>query len=436
MSLKSRQDYIVKIRYQNDLPPPPCPPKLLKYDFAQENNAIDSSALLSSMFRRGNFADIITLNSSFGMGVDQVEVPGVLESNFKPVNVPLHPDDQFLLSDPSLSNMSKTTGSNVSFLRRTQYISERSSSPATNTPTKKAQKEQKERTDPESQLRAVEDTFDCVDVEVLRHPTKKHLTAKKVWNFLPDTTMLDQNYLSARFVGSASLLKDKKFNPSQKRKLNEVEGSSRFMTSIYRPIDTESSKWISFYSTTCEQASELKEKLDRGLTGSNIVFEHQRDYDVNFQVHKELYDELAITFDADSHTAYYIPIQGKLDLKRRRVAPSLESFVKEHNVDEIELSVRDPTTNETILRDNARVQFDPMEYAEMNVDDLDDLKNEEKENKATLEEEEVSLEFKSKNAPQVASSSVQPEVPEAAEGEEKGDSAQLESSADQKADQA
>lgn len=423
MSHKSRQDYIAKVRYQNDLPPPPCPPKLLKYDFVQRNNAIDSSALLSSMFRRGNFADVMTLNNSFGMELDLLEVPGLLESNFKPVNVPLHLDDQLLMSDPSLSSMSKTSGSNVSFLRRTQYISERSSSPATNTPTKKPQKEQEERTDPEAQLRAVEDTFDSVDAEVLKHPTKKHLTAKKIWNFLPDTTMLDQNYLSVRFVGSASILKDKKFNPSQKRKLDEVEGSSRFMTSIYRPIDTESSKWVSFYSTTSEQASDLKEKLDNGLIGSDFVFEHQRDYDVNFQIYKEMYDELAITFDPDSDTAYYIPIQGKLDLKRRRVAPSLESFVKEHNVDEIDLSVRDPSTSETILRDNARVQFDPMEYAEMNVDDLDDLKNEEKADEVSQGEREGPHDARREDIPQLTSSSVQPEVSKTTGGEEVSENA-------------
>lgn len=372
---KSNIQYVAKVRYSNNLPPPSCPPKLLKEDSTDEDGN-DLNTLVSSFFRKENFRNLIRLNDDLGMPINLVSLPDRetmygLKNNG--VNLELHPMDQLILSDPNRTI--KTQSQSVGFLRRTQYIS----SDIQGLPNKvsaplKVKKE--DDLDPRTQLKQVEETFNqSDDISTIKHPTKKNLKAKRVWNFLPDTSMLDQTYYDVKFMSSASISKNK--HDKSKDAIKSIR-DPRLLTSIMREIDVnKNTKLMSFYLTDEESSKIVKEKIEDETENAPIddneleevlkdeskklVYRKQREYDGQVKPLEEL-RQLAITFDEKTKQAYYIPISGKIELKKCRIDPVLLPTIKEFSYDQINMYIREPTNPEIERRDALRSEFDPMEF--------------------------------------------------------------------------
>lgn len=372
---KSNIQYVAKVRYSNNLPPPTCPPKLLKDD---ENELQDGElkTLLSSFFRKENFKNLIKLNDDLGMPMNLINLPQketIFGLKNNGMNLPLHPSDQLLLADPS-KNI-KTKSDSVSFLRRTQYISSDIQNNQNNS--MKSMKVRKDDgLDPKSQLKTVEDMFETPvgDLTSIKHPTKKHLKAKKVWNFLPDTSMFDQSYYDVKFMSSASISKNK---DRSKNSITSIT-DPRLLTSIFREIQlNKTTKLVSFYLTNSSDAEIVKQKIDDETENAPIedneleeilkdqskrsIYKKQRDYDGAVKPIDSL-RQLVITFDENSNDAYYIPISGKMELKKCRIDPYLIPKIKESTYDQINMFIREPTKTEIENRDILRSNFDPMEF--------------------------------------------------------------------------
>ncbi|QPG73830.1 hypothetical protein FOA43_001145 [Brettanomyces nanus] len=428
-SSSSRQDFVAKVRYNNDLPPPPCPPKMLDYSDVKDPKALDSSSYLSSFFRKENFRNLVTLNDDLGMSVNLLKIPDCIEKdNLEPLGAltseygngsNLHPSDQLLLADPSRSTTVK--GEAVSFLRRTQYIAaDKTQLPARyfagtmNAATaaktalqKKLHFKKEEELDPKEQLRAVESMFntrlDEDEVSKLRHPVKKHLKAKRVWNLLPDTSMFDQKFFDIKFVSSASITKGK----NKKKDDIKLENDPRLLTSMMREIRLNpQTTLVSFYTTNEESAKEIKNKFedqtenapiteekatDPVENGTAYTYTKIRDYDGHirsFSDSKEDLRHLTVTFDEKTNTALYLPLEGKLELRKCRIDPYLEQRVKELSYDQIYLSLREPTRNEIDDRDMLRSNYDPMEFGADDDEEEKSIKNDSEENEKKLGESE------------------------------------------------
>lgn len=76
MSRAVRQDYIARIRYQNNLPPPPCPPKLL--DIPIPISSYASSAFLSTLVQEQPLN--IDIDTELGMPLDLTVIPGIFDN--------------------------------------------------------------------------------------------------------------------------------------------------------------------------------------------------------------------------------------------------------------------------------------------------------------------------------------------------------------------
>nr|CDP32536.1 Putative protein of unknown function [Podospora anserina S mat+] len=124
---KYSQDYIARIRYSNALPPPPIPPKLLN---------IPSVGLASGQYTNPNFASHlariqplnIEADGELGMPLDLVGMPGVFDGDESSIQAPsepppIHPHDRALLRPLGSLGKPKSQNQGVSFLRRTEYIS-------------------------------------------------------------------------------------------------------------------------------------------------------------------------------------------------------------------------------------------------------------------------------------------------------------------------
>ena len=118
-----KQDMVVSIRYRNDLPPPPMPPKLLDIDTGGLAQYL-TTGYASGLAKREE--PNIEVDAEGGMPIDMVGVPGyflgdesaIMAPEIQPVLDPA--DHALMLSIDQLK--SQGAKNNVSFLRKTQYM--------------------------------------------------------------------------------------------------------------------------------------------------------------------------------------------------------------------------------------------------------------------------------------------------------------------------
>lgn len=388
-----RQDYIAKVRYSNDLPPPPLNPRFLKYNLTHSlTTQQENDALMSSILRKEYMALFIgQLDEELGMAINPIEMPDYsLALKGKSISdVPLHAKDRALLRDAGIGNVNRSEPG-VSFLRRTEYIAERAASKLDERTEAEAKKKEEEMADPESQLRAVEASFDHAQQSYasyasLRHPSKKHLKAVATFPLLPDTSMMDTQLLTVKFSGSASLVRELELIKRQEGgRYDETFHTMAFKTAIMKPITSEDGEWVSLYQLKDKDAvDELTEQLqstekeqpinlldEEEQTAKSFVYRHFKNYDMDFHRFTKPYEELALKFvpvDGESKkrsAGLYYPISGRVQLKKHRASNNSEinRFLEESTADVINFRMREPNTNELKKMDIARSEYDPMEY--------------------------------------------------------------------------
>ncbi|KAG7725091.1 hypothetical protein KL948_005004 [Ogataea haglerorum] len=398
----SRQDFVARVRYLNDLPPPPCPPKMIELESSLEGDPLTFSSLLSSVFRKDHFSNLVTLDADLGLHLSLLDNPKCIEENtLSPISALapesgdsslLHPEDRILLTDPTKTVASKEAS--VSFLRRTQYISSERTEhmpPYSDSSLSKLRMRRREDFDAKSQSRKIERMFaDSDKTENLRqllHPSKQGIKAKKVWSLLPDTSMLDQNFFDIKFASSSSLKKErtnkrKAEEPSDIKaplfKLVSLSDTTKFMT-LYTANGEECDQVNALLKDTAENAPVSSIEDANSSSNRTFTFQKLRDYDSNSRMTNNtgLFRQLAITFDECSSTALFVPIKGKIELKKRRIDNFLEPKLRTLSYDEIKLNIREPSRIEIYERDIRRSNFDPMEFGADEEEANEEVANEE-----------------------------------------------------------
>jgi RNA polymerase II-associated factor 1 len=123
-AVKGGQDMVVSIRYRNDLPPPPMPPKLLNIDHGGLSQYL-TTGFAAAMARREE--PNIEADAEGGMPIDMIGIPGYFLGDESAIMAPeiqpiLDPADQALMLTPEQLRNQDSKSTNVSFLRRTQYM--------------------------------------------------------------------------------------------------------------------------------------------------------------------------------------------------------------------------------------------------------------------------------------------------------------------------
>jgi hypothetical protein len=119
-----KQDLVVSIRYRNELPPPPMPPKFLDIDTGGIQQYLTPS-YASALIKREE--PNIDVDAEGGMPIDMVGIPGYFLGDESAIMAPdvaptLDPADAALML--SLEQLkSQSARNNVSFLRKNQYLS-------------------------------------------------------------------------------------------------------------------------------------------------------------------------------------------------------------------------------------------------------------------------------------------------------------------------
>ncbi|EXJ81021.1 hypothetical protein A1O3_07309 [Capronia epimyces CBS 606.96] len=118
-----KQDMVVSIRYRNDLPPPPMPPKLLDIDTGGLAQYL-TTGYASGLAKRED--PNIEVDAEGGMPIDMIGVPGYFLGDESAIMAPeiqpvLDPADHALMMSVEQLK-SQGAKNNVSFLRKTQYM--------------------------------------------------------------------------------------------------------------------------------------------------------------------------------------------------------------------------------------------------------------------------------------------------------------------------
>ncbi|ATY64185.1 RNA polymerase II-associated, Paf1 [Cordyceps militaris CM01] len=394
------QDFIARIRYSNALPPPPNPPKLLD---------IPNTGLSSGQYTTPGFASRlareqplnIEADAELGMPLDLVGMPGVFDGDESSIQAsaqapPVHPHDKPLLRPIAALGKPKVAEANVSFLRRTEYISslatkrfEGNSPRALLMKAKRPLPRQAEAAAdaPQTIKRKIERSFDVAEQEAqdpkrARHPTKKHLKAVEVTPLLPDLDAFPDSgaYVTIKFLTNPMAGAGSKYDP-------------RLLSSLFRPIDkTREEEALYEAALAAHEADPVGHAKPQNLMnydfylgdGPAVGKNFGRKFDVDDPEHDEdaLYtdraggcfqfnrvrayetaqeieldhltkyqDEVLLAFNDDEsyprqRAVYYYPVMQKSTIRPQRtknIARTAGIYEEEQTVDQLDITVEDPT---------------------------------------------------------------------------------------------
>ncbi|KAH7885866.1 RNA polymerase II-associated [Phlebopus sp. FC_14] len=347
MSLrKSKLDLLVRVRYSNPLPPPPCPPKLLeiptnpmRYARPEFLNAIANDTPLPMI-----------VDAECGMPLDLGRWECLWDEdaddsalNPDPDNLPpLDPKDRLLLGDSSASSAPYTNGVtpisssasstplpvHVPWLRKTEYLSREGvqRSPSM----QEISKHLPLHIDVSrpAQLRDIEASFAaCNDppqfsLSTLRHPNKPGVTAVESYEVFPDVDIWANAYDLFRF--------------SERPGERSME-DPRLDCAILRPMESDGDHFLAYYLTKDDEAAlSFKANRQEGALpepdeeSKATAFHFVRDYET-VKIEQEVPNEFLLVID-DGDTrpsasssgeergkgAYYKNIERKMTLKKKR----------------------------------------------------------------------------------------------------------------------
>ncbi|KAH9893329.1 RNA polymerase II-associated [Cubamyces lactineus] len=340
---KSKLDLLIRVRYSNPLPSPPCPPKLLNIPTDPKRYA------------RPEFLDDIATSMPLPMVVDgELGMPLDLsqwdclweengdDSELNPdPNRPhkVDPRDQFMLGDPATSaapflgpvvlgaSTPLAAMPNVPWLRKTEYLSREGSTRAALSQDLKHNQDNMIDISRDAQLRDIEASFAAIensDLASLRHPTKPELTAVETFEIFPDAEIWANAYDLFRFSE----------RPGDRPP--DVE-DPRLDCAVLRPMEADGDHFLAYYLTKEDEdaiefkANRLARSPDDPPEDEPTLFHFVRDYET-VKVEQEIPNEFLLVLDdgtsndddADSKKsrpkgAYYKNIERKMLLKKKRV---------------------------------------------------------------------------------------------------------------------
>ncbi|KDQ51035.1 hypothetical protein JAAARDRAFT_706932 [Jaapia argillacea MUCL 33604] len=354
---KSKLDLLVRVRYSNPLPAPPCPPKLL--DIPTNPMRYTKPEFMTSIADSTPLPMVV--DAELGMPLDLGKWECLWEEgaddsalNPDPNNLPkLHPKDHFLLGDPASTSTPYVNGgfsgstpatpqalpAHVSWLRKTEYLSREGVSKASLSQEPCVLKQMENIVDISraAQIRDIEASFasanDKLDLKSLKHPTKSRVTAVDSYEILPDADIWANAYDLFRFAE----------RPGERPV--DVE-DPRLDCAILRPMESDGDHFLAYYLTKDDDSAlQFKQsRLEREPysiveDSDPTSFHFVRDYEVT-KVEQDVPNEFLLVLDDGTDIdrsstpdvfggeeskaprrpkgAYYKNIERKMMLKKKR----------------------------------------------------------------------------------------------------------------------
>lgn len=394
-----RVEYLARVRYSNQLPPPPFAPRPVKYEVPKAE-LVNAGSLSAVFLQRGVSPETdVELGMPLDLSLfDQAFDFETAESVMCPPETEVDPEDAVLLGEPqpsatgagasrsfaqsagvaggsapssagSTAKSSSEIGMGTAFLRRTAYMSgdtrrsskRKSGSAGLETAANTFQSRV------EAEIEQIEQSFEAVKAPLptLKHPSKRGLKAVSAKPLFPDSKESDQGFAEVKMLGSAALeTLPRKFSPSELQ-------SSVFYKSNIDIGAGQKYEWMSFLAAQSEEAEklsklrgELRDTLpaDEAQAEEQAVFPLDKAQDSEFSIlpYKQRFEETVVT---QGESAYFcVPVSARYTLRRRRVPQHLQQQARDAEFDVLDLGLRELTPEESIQRDEVRSIYDPVNY--------------------------------------------------------------------------
>ncbi|KAH8110985.1 RNA polymerase II-associated [Phellopilus nigrolimitatus] len=333
---KNKLDLLFKVRYQNPLPAPPFPPKLLniptnpsRYAGPEFTASLASETPLPMVVdaELGMPLDLSFFDCLWEEGVDDSQL------NPDPNNAPaVDPKDAFMLGDSLLSSVNGNYSSGtapstpqVPWLRKTEYISSTVSRTPTSSHDPRRANEDSAVVDISraAQIKAVEASFayaeEKFDITTLKHPNKPNVSVVESYEILPDTDIWANAYDLFRFSE----------RPGERS--TEVP-DPRLDCAILRPMESDGDHFLAYYlPKEDEVAEDFIERRRNNEDVEETIFSFVRDYET-VKIEQDVPNEFFLVLDDGNNDdaapedssrrkgkgAYYKNIERKIVLKKKR----------------------------------------------------------------------------------------------------------------------
>ncbi|KAF8522988.1 RNA polymerase II-associated [Gautieria morchelliformis] len=343
---KSKLDLLVRVRYNNPLPAPPFPPKLLKIPTNPSRYA--RPEFIAELAYEAPLPMVV--DAECGMPLDLGKWDCLWEENAdksalhpSPLNKPeLDPEDQFLVSDSFATPGQLTNGAlsggpstgspgpgtaHVPWLRKTEYISREGIHRSQALQDAKHTNDVVIDVSRAAQIRDVEASFPSTDepfdLASLKHPSKPGITAVDSFDILPDSEIWANAYDLFKFSE----------RPGE-RPLDTED--PRLDCAILRPMESDGDHFLAYYLTRDDAPADLF-KDSRFLDDSKnpvTPFFWVRDYET-VKIEQDVPNEFLLVLDHGdlpptptvnggvlerrAKGAYYKNLERKITLKKKRV---------------------------------------------------------------------------------------------------------------------
>ncbi|KAI5867964.1 RNA polymerase II-associated [Durotheca rogersii] len=399
------QDFIARIRFSNALPPPPNPPKLLD---------IPNTGLASGQYTTPGFASRlareqplnIEADAELGMPLDLVGMPGIFDGDESSIQAPaqpppIHPNDRLLLRGPGSSGNPKLAEANVSFLRRTEYIS------STTTKSRhdagplrslnSAPKRTLKRSSPEPDVgspahikRKINQSFAATaanlkDRSRVKHPSKRNVKLVDAYPLVPDLEAFPDSgaYVTFKFTHNPlppSRVYDKRLLSGILKPIGKTEAEEAAYTVALQAHERDPQNvpkpqnlldYDFYLSDTADGAERFRQKFDvenpdhdqeslythRGGSGKGSFhfprvrpYETAQESELNNQTKYD--EEVVLAFNddetVDQKAAFFYPVMQRSVIKPQRTKNiartiGITGLDEGSVVDQLDVAVEDPT---------------------------------------------------------------------------------------------
>ncbi|CAH8664402.1 unnamed protein product [Dicrocoelium dendriticum] len=320
------ESLLCRPKYRNTLPELPFDPKFLSYPLEPSRFV---QYVATSLER--NYKHELLTEVDVGVEVDLVD-PDIFKidksglhctSNYSALLVRLHPDDERLLEDdtPAAINARKSRHhKSVSWLRRTEYISTElynrwNKSDKVESKlgfsVKRHLNEEIVYRDRESQISAIEATFQAAKKPITKHYSKPNVHAVEVLPILPDFTLW-------RFPCAQVIFDD---DPSRKNKPTSKQNEEVNQAMIRGMVDESGDHFVAYFLPT-ESTKELR-RLDAEnripyTEGAAYEYELAREYNWNVKNKTMANYEENYFFVFRKDGVFYNELETRVRLSKRR----------------------------------------------------------------------------------------------------------------------
>ncbi|XP_011402726.1 PREDICTED: RNA polymerase II-associated factor 1 homolog [Amphimedon queenslandica] len=315
----SRNDLLCSVQFKNVLPDVPFEPKFITYPFDSLRFIQYNPTSLERNHRHETLTEV-----DLGVSVDLILHE--THTSLEPADSELHPDDKILLEEEVTaqpeSKRARQHARNVSWLRRTEYISSeltRSHTVGETAETKVGYNVKKKLQglnlykDRDSQISAIESTFTAAQKPILKHYSKPGVEAREVLPLFPDFKLWHLPFAQVIFDTDPAV-----YGKKEDRQMQEMSQAM-----IRGMMDENNEQFVAYFLPSPDTITKREEDDRDGISfRPDEEYEYSLSRDYNWNVKNKAskgYEESYFFVVRPGEGVYYNEIETRVRLNKRRM---------------------------------------------------------------------------------------------------------------------